>query len=473
MIFTLTLCLQNYLYMKLPQYFVDRTRPLMGDDWDKFVNSLQAETPTSIRLNMDKTKTTDLDAQVPWCTDAYYLDKRPQFTFDPLLHMGTYYVQEASSMFVKQAVKQLIAGDVRVLDLCAAPGGKSTLLSSSISENSLLVSNEIIRSRANILAENLTKWGNPNHIVSNNKPDDFASLKHFFDLILVDAPCSGEGMFRKDPQAIDEWSVANVELCAKRQKEILTSVWNALKPGGYLCYSTCTYNREENEEIVSWLSDEFDATIKSLEIDESWNIAVSQVKGADTYHFYPYRTKGEGFFLAVLQKSEEESIDTRIFKQKKDKKAKKSVSVSSEYKEYLVQKEDFTLLEEDGFIHAVLNLMVTDVEILKQHLKIISQGICMGQIKGRDFIPHQSLALSRSLNNQSFETYEVDWKTAITYLRSEVVVLPDSSKGYILLTYKGLPLGFVKNLGNRANNLYPNEWRIRSANIPDNEVQII
>ncbi len=459
--------------MKLPQDFIDRTKPLMGDQWDEFVSSLQAETPTSIRLNGNKTKHSNLASQVPWCADAYYLDKRPQFTFDPLFHMGGYYVQEASSMFVKQAVSQLIAGDVRVLDLCAAPGGKSTLLSSSISENSLLVSNEIIRSRANILSENLMKWGNPNHVVSNNRPEDFSQLKHFFDLILVDAPCSGEGMFRKDTQAIEEWSEANVLLCAKRQKEILTSVWNALKPGGYLCYSTCTYNREENEEIVAWLSSEFDAVGKSLEIDESWNITVSEVNGADTYHFYPHRTKGEGFFLAVLQKNEDEAIDAKIFKQKKDKKVKKIAPVSAEYKKYLLQQEEFVLSAEDSFIHAIPSHLEADIEILKQHLKLLSYGICMGQMKGRDFIPHQSLALSKSLNKESFETCEVDWNTAISYLRSEAITLSNSSKGYILLTYRGMPLGFVKNLGNRANNLYPNEWRIRSANLPDREVQII
>lgn len=455
--------------MKLPQDFIDRTKPLLGDEWDEFVVALQKESPTSIRLNHVKSNSSILGDIVPWCADARYLESRPQFTFDPLLHAGIYYVQEASSMFVQQAVNQLINGDVRILDLCAAPGGKSTLLSGLISDNSLLVSNEIIRNRAHILAENLMKWGKSNCVVTNNRPDDFTKLKHFFDAVLVDAPCSGEGMFRKDPQAIAEWSVDNVHLCANRQKDILTSIWSCLKPEGYLFYSTCTYNREENEDIVRWLSDEFEAKVISLDVSDEWGVTKSEVSGGDTYHFYPHKTKGEGFYFAVLQKGEE-PIDSRIFKPKKNKKKQ---TVSSEFKRYVKDEKQFTLIEEQGSIYAVPTHIELDLEILKQYLRIVSQGVCLGQVKGKDFIPHQSLALSIDINRDFFSIYEVDWITAIAYLRSEAITLDNVAKGYVLLTFRNIPLGFVKNLGTRANNLYPNEWRIRSANIPSEEIYVI
>lgn len=461
--------------MELPQDFIDRTQPLLGDGWSDFVEALQLNAPTSIRVNTSKLqKEVDTNlSKVPWCTNGYYLEKRPQFTFDPLLHTGAFYVQEASSMFLEQAVKQLISGDVRSLDLCAAPGGKSTLLSSLLSPNSLLVSNEIVRSRAYVLAENLMKWGNPNHVVTNNKPEDYSDLKHFFDVILVDAPCSGEGMFRKDPQSITEWSADNVLLCAQRQKDIISSIWNTLKPGGFLFYSTCTYNREENENLVTWITEEYDASIIELDVPADWGVTESEVNGKSTYHFYPHKTKGEGFFFAVIQKGKDEEIDSRIFRPKKDKRSKKEVPIPQEYKSFLDEGDNFILFESQGSINAFPKEKYSDLQILNQCLKVVSQGVCMGQIKGKDFIPNQSLALSNSLNKSAFERYDVDWNTAISYLRSEAIVLPNCAKGYVLLTYKNSPLGFVKNLGNRANNLYPNEWRIRSGNIPEQEVAVL
>lgn len=290
----------------LPEDFINRMRPILGDEWGAFVHALEDKSPTSIRLNPQKISPANLPYEkVLWCDEGYYLADRPQFTFDPLLHAGLFYVQEASSMFVDFAIKQLINKDnVRCLDLCAAPGGKSTIVANHISAGSLLVSNEIIRSRANVLSENLMKWGNPNIIVSNNKPSDFSIIEDYFDLLLIDAPCSGEGMFRKDPQSIDEWSVENVKQCALRQREIIDAVWGTLKAEGYLFYSTCTYNREENEEMVAWLCDKYEAEIVSLPIDDSWGITKSLVNNKETYHFFPHKTKGEGFFFAAIQKKE-------------------------------------------------------------------------------------------------------------------------------------------------------------------------
>jgi 16S rRNA C967 or C1407 C5-methylase (RsmB/RsmF family) len=280
--------------MFLPEPFVNRTLPLLGDEFSAFENALKSASPTSIRVN-DKMSYHASDEEVAWCKNAYYLAERPLFTADPLIHGGIYYVQEASSMFLYQAIKQHFPTARTVLDLCAAPGGKSTLLTQTLPGNSLLVSNEIIRSRAYILAENLIKWGNANVVVTNNEPKDFDTLPNFFDAMVIDAPCSGEGMFRKDAGAIKEWSEYNVKLCAERQREIVSAVWDTLKSDGILVYSTCTYNREENEENVEWICNELGGEILHLDLNGNQDITVTDYG----YRFYPHKTQGEGFFLAL------------------------------------------------------------------------------------------------------------------------------------------------------------------------------
>src|ERR1035437_5315934 len=260
--------------MNLPEAFVINTKKLLGKEYQEFEKALEENPPTSIRVN-NKIAYQPSYEQVAWCNSGYYLKERPLFTADPLFHAGAYYVQEASSMFLYQAVKQHFPEAQTVLDLCAAPGGKSTLLSQALKESSLLVSNEIVRSRAYILAENLIKWGNPNIVVTNNDPKDFGRLPGYFDAIVVDAPCSGEGMFRKDPGAIQEWSEYNVTLCAARQKEILSSVWDTLKTDGILVYSTCTFNREENEENVRWICEELGAGLLRIDLKGNPDITVT------------------------------------------------------------------------------------------------------------------------------------------------------------------------------------------------------
>jgi 16S rRNA C967 or C1407 C5-methylase (RsmB/RsmF family) len=283
--------------MFLPQDFVNRTKILLGDEFSEFENALENTAPTTIRVN-DKMVYQASDDKVTWCENAYYLAERPLFTADPFIHAGVYYVQEASSMFLYQAIKQHFGNAQTVLDLCAAPGGKSTLISQSLSESALLVSNEIIRSRAYILVENLIKWGNPNVVVTNNEPKDFDCLPNFFDAMVIDAPCSGEGMFRKDVGAIKEWSEYNVKLCSTRQREIVTAVWDSLKTDGILVYSTCTFNREENDENVEWICNELGAEIVNLDLNGNQDISVTEYG----YRFYPHKTRGEGFFLSVMRK---------------------------------------------------------------------------------------------------------------------------------------------------------------------------
>jgi len=459
--------------MNLPSDFIERTKPLLKENWETFLSALNNESPVSIRLNKNKAIcSNDLNVnRVPWCDLGYYLPERPQFTFDPLFHAGCYYVQEASSMFVYQALKQYAERDLKILDLCAAPGGKSTLIADFMTDNSLLVSNEVIRSRANILSENITKWGNPNVVVSNNDPSAFNNMKHYFDVILVDAPCSGEGMFRKDVGAIEEWSVDNVKLCAERQRRILSDVWDSLKPNGILIYSTCTYNTEENEDNVLWIKDNLGAEILPLEIEKEWGISPSVKDNIPVYRFFPHKTKGEGFFLAVLRKNDDE---IHTFRGKKEKnKAKSKDILSKDYKDYVDLSDSFHYYQRSEDWYAIPNVFKEDVSLLGFCLNIISSGIKIGEIKGKDFIPAQSLAMSNFINRKAFTEYELDWKTAILYLKREPLVLPDTPKGYILLTYKNTPLGFVKNIGNRANNLYPQEWRIRSNYLPDGEESVL
>jgi 16S rRNA C967 or C1407 C5-methylase (RsmB/RsmF family)/NOL1/NOP2/fmu family ribosome biogenesis protein len=427
--------------MELPEGFISRTKAILEDEWKEFEQALKTESPTSIRLNPAKLAGFSYGQAIPWASNGYYLDARPSFTLDPLFHAGCYYVQEASSMFLEQMIGKHVTQAVKVLDLCAAPGGKSTQLASVLPEGSLLTANEVIRPRAAVLAENLIKWGNPHVIVTNNDPAAFGKLPGFFDVLVTDVPCSGEGMFRKNPEAIREWSLNNVQLCAERQRRIVADSWPALKPGGVLIYSTCTYNKEENEENIDWICRELGA-----ELTET------------PHRFLPHKIKGEGFFIAALRKKA-----TVIAGQATSFRAKSRNPNDKEVEEWLASPEDFVIFPDNNFLKAVPGIHWADYTYLKQHLKILSAGITLCEIKGKDRIPDHSLAMSDALAVNAFPTWEVDKTTALKYLRKEALqTIPgDLPKGYVLLTYEGHSLGFVKNIGNRANNLYPQHWRIR------------
>ncbi len=448
--------------MNLPSEFTTFANGFFSSEYNDFLQALQQESPTSIRLNSAKVQQSLNEKSVPWANKAYYLRQRPSFTLDPLFHAGCFYAQEASSMFLEQVFKQYVNQPVKVLDLCAAPGGKSTHILSLLPEGSLLVSNEVIRSRAGILAENITKWGYPNAIVTNNDASDFKQLKHFFDIILIDAPCSGEGMFRKDPEAIRQWSPGNVTLCSERQQRIIADIWTSLKPNGLLIYSTCTYNTKENEENVEWITTTFDAETLPVETKKDWNIATPI--HPHVYRFFPHKIMGEGFSIAVIKKDEdEERVKITSSKNEKNKPA-----INSEIKQWLTNSEDFHFLENNRQITAIPHSILYDYQILKSKLKIVHAGISLAEIKGKDFIPTQALAFSNYLNKNTFNNVEIDYPTALKYLRKEAIVLSENTpKGYALLNYKNIPLGFVKNIGNRANNLYPQEWRIRMQNLPE------
>jgi 16S rRNA C967 or C1407 C5-methylase (RsmB/RsmF family)/NOL1/NOP2/fmu family ribosome biogenesis protein len=443
----------------LPKEFEDAMRSKLGGAFDLFLTSLQQPSPVSIRLNAHKPAPITGEA-VAWSSFGKYLPERPVFTLDPVFHAGAYYVQEASSMFLEQAIKQTLdqSKPVRVLDLCAAPGGKSTHLLSLLPEGSLLVSNEVIRSRASILSENIQKCGHANVVVTNNDPEHFSGLTGFFDVIVVDAPCSGEGLFRKDADAIQEWSPANVDLCTKRQRRILADIWPALKSGGILIYCTCTYNEHENEENIAWIKEQQGIESLQLTLDGAWGVEEIQKQHTFGYRFYPHRVKGEGFFLSVLRKTGEQA--THRIKSKKSL-AVPTKKISEQLKDWVTDSNLQFCLWQD-LAYAIPADYATEIELLIQQFKIIHAGTPLATIKHEKLIPEHAAALSIHLNKDHFPCVEVTLEDALQFLRKEPIQV-SASKGYTLVMYQGLPLGWLNVLDNRSNNLYPKEWRIRMA----------
>ncbi|WP_255594406.1 rRNA methyltransferase [Pontibacter sp. HSC-14F20] len=435
----------------------------LGSDYTRFEEALQQPAPVSIRLNKNKLPGEPTLPRVPWTQTGYYLPERPQFTLDPRLHAGAYYVQEASSMFVEQALRQHVdlSQSLHVLDLCGAPGGKSTHIASLISPDSLLVSNEVIRSRASILAENVTKWGSGNVVVTNNDPRDFSRLPDFFDVMVVDAPCSGEGMFRKDPQAVNEWSDENVNLCAQRQQRILVDVWEALRPGGILIYSTCTWNLVENEQNIAWLADQENAHSLALELDPAWGVEASSLDGVSGYRFYPHQVQGEGFFLAAVRKAGDFEAPTGTTKKKKNKLTLAGKKEQALVNDWLLEPSHFAWVQYGEVISAIPENLFEEVDQLYQNLYVIYAGTEIAEAKGKKLKPLQALALSQQLNKEAFRTEVLDLESALRYLRKEDIGISGMSNDWILLQFEGLPLGWAKQVGSRLNNYYPKEWRIR------------
>ena len=443
----------------LPVDFIESMHQQMGNEAELLIRALETEPITSIRLNSKlDVLTFDCDTdEVPWHVDGYYLSERPQFTLDPLFHAGCYYVQEASSMFLQQVLEQYVNTSSIVLDLCAAPGGKSTLISEYLGRDGLLLSNEVVRQRVFILSENIQKWGNGNTIVTHNTAEEYGErCKHLFDCILVDAPCSGEGMFRKDEQARSEWSLKAVKMCAERQRSILMDVWDALKPGGILIYSTCTFNEEENEKNVEWLAETLGADVLPIDYDPSWGIT----EGNMGYHFYPHKTKGEGLYICALRKHAGAVEPIKV------KSPKKEPNMSHpEYlpvmRSWLQHPDDWAIRYSDRFATAYPYKYKEIIDWLSTQLTCISTGFGLGEERGKGIAPQHSLSMLKDLRKEAFPLVSLTREQALSYLRTEALVLSDVPLGLVLLTYEGVPLCFAKNVGNRMNNLYPNEWRIR------------
>lgn len=442
--------------------------------------------PVSVRLNASKAPSLPFPPaqlrRVPWSSCGYYLSERPSFTLDPCLHAGAYYVQEASSMFLEQAWQVIVAQGGgqprRVLDLCAAPGGKSTLWRSLLPDDALLVANEPIRQRAQVLAENLTKWGHPATVVTSAYPEEFAPFGDFFDIIGADVPCSGEGMFRKDEEAVAQWSESNVELCASRQRRIVADVWPALRRGGVFIYSTCTFNRYENDGNAQWICREMGAeplTGRTLqktcpEGGLSGGIAAYEGLIATEYGFslVPGFVPGEGQYCAAMVKtscvaedmsagrSRQESKSRRAPENRKGAESRSAASRVTGLFEVPVG------LRSKGDLVTVLpSGLEASVSAFESRLPLISAGCAVGRFKGDDLVPDGDLAYSIALRRDAFNTAAVDRQTALAFLHKDNIVLPDAPKGLLLLLYEGVGLGFVKNLGSRCNSLLPQSRRIR------------
>lgn len=426
------------------------------------LNSAKVADVSTLFSSMNETGKEMIDSAVPWSSDGYYLSSRPSFTADPLFHAGAYYVQEASSMFLEQAVKQSVDLEqpLHVLDLCAAPGGKSTLLQSLISPASLLVSNEVIKGRVTVLAENITKWGAANVIVTNNDPKDFQRLPGYFDLVVVDAPCSGSGLFRKDANAINEWSEQNVELCSQRQQRILADILPALKDGGVLIYSTCSFSPEEDEAIADWLVNDQQLTGIRLAVNEAWNITETNAPetSAYGYRFFPDQLKGEGFYIAAFKKSGSPTAGRPEGKSKK-KSERLTDKEATVVQPWLKNPAGFFFIKQQEEVLALPVHAEKPLTEIQSALYIKKAGIKLGTIIRNELIPSHELALGNIIHTSVFRI-EVDRETALQYLRRQDIKLEAGITGWALLTYRQLPLGWVKILPNRINNYYPKEWRI-------------
>lgn len=453
-----------------PEEFIKRISTQKYLDADGLLGALREASPVSIRINKLKWDSEPENAEaVPWCSSAYYLASRPSFTLDPLYHAGCYYPQEASGMFIEQVIKQLVdtSGYLKVLDLCGAPGGKSAHISSLIGSESLLVSNEVIRQRSAILAENITRWGVSNTVVTRNDPSVFSRLPGFFDLILVDAPCSGEGMFR-DRIAVDEWSPGNTLLCAERQRRILADVWPALKTGGILIYSTCTFNPGENEENVLWLTGQEEAESISLDISGFDGITAISSGGIQAYGFHPGKIKGEGLFISVLRKTGK--ADGRINaagKRYRDEIRRPDRGIAERWSGF--NTENLLRRGEDIYFFPG---RPSDFSLVDSYLTVILPGtrICSARRKG--YIPAHELALSAGLKAGSFPSADLDLKQALVWLRKEIPEGIEAPAGWFTASFRGVRLGFGNNIGNRVNNYYPVMQRIRMS-IPDDPEKLI
>ena len=454
--------------MTLPEQLLKDLQGINGFNESEFKQAHEEAALTSIRLHPKKSATTLVaGTSVPWSNGGIYLADRPVFTLDPLYHAGAYYVQEASSMFLEYLLGHLLpdTGGLRVLDLCAAPGGKSTLLAGIIGDDSLLISNEVIRSRATILEENMVRWGCTNSWVTCNDPISFGQLPGYFDVIVVDAPCSGSGLFRKDERALKEWSTENVELCSGRQQRILADIWPALKENGILIYATCSYSPQEDEEILDWLATTYDVETLQAPINDDWGVVevMSPEKKCTGYRFFPGKVKGEGFFIAGLRKKEaSEKIKPAKFKPVNS-------SRIMEQAKHLLGNGLYQIINAGKDNYSAINpAHEADLMMLQKSLYFRKTGLNIGSPTTKEWLPAHEVALSVDAN-KLLPSFEVTKEQALKFLKREDMQLSQSAKGWHIIKFNNLGLGWVKALDNRVNNYLPKHWRIRMQ-LPDEEL---
>lgn len=448
----------------LDKDFIGLLKEVMCDEEvEKLVASIESGAAVrSIRTNDRRQGSKDkgllqLQDNVNWCPYGHYVTIPENFRFvdDVAFHSGGYYVQEASSMFLWKVLEEKVSRNAFVLDACAAPGGKSTLINQYLSDDGFLVSNEFVAKRCNVLIENMMKWGRDNWIVTNEGLGKYERLGETFDAVVVDAPCSGEGMFRKEPETISEWSMENVMMCQTRQREIVRSAWKTLKEGGLMVYSTCTYNAIEDEENVEWIVRELGGVVEDIAMEEEWGVVKARSGG---YHFFPHKVKGEGLFVALLRK-ERRTEDRRLRTKDGGRKTKDKVLNA----EWLCNGDEYIVTELNGEYWAVRKRFGEIVEkVMTAGLNVRAFGVEYGMMKGKDIVPAPGLALSLALDETKFQTMNLDHETAMKYLRCEAIGAEGTERGMVLVKSEGYVLGWAKNVGNRCNNLYPQYWRIRN-----------
>ncbi|HRT90063.1 MAG TPA: rRNA cytosine-C5-methyltransferase [Bacteroidales bacterium] len=453
-----------------PETFIKRLETQGYIDSDPLLEAMGRPSPVSIRLNPLKWSRVPAGSdRVPWCSTGHYLTSRPSFTADPLFHSGCYYPQEASGMFLEEIFNQCFSGrdHLRVLDLCGAPGSKSTHLSALLGSKGYLIANEVIRSRAAVLAENITRWGIPNTLVTNNDPAGFSRLEGFFDLIVVDAPCSGEGMFR-DPVARREWSEKNAELCQRRQRRIISDVWPALKENGILVYSTCTFNPAENEENIKWLTGNMQAENLRINISSFPEITEINYEGITGYGFIPGRVKGDGFFVSVVRKNES-SGSLKIIKRKITKQVSKEEQKTAEE---LTGGVCGTILKTGDVLYHTPPEH-DEYLTLSGLLRIVNPGTGLFRLVNGETLPEHSLGVSVLPGKNIYPVIELNYDQAVSYLKKENVGIDARGKGWYIAAYRGCSLGFLKSTGTRFNNYLPVNLRIRMTGEALKEKQIL
>lgn len=465
--------------MELPRTFVERVlRDLGTTEGEALCRALGGEACVSIRVNPAKVEglrgeqparvsevlpMLTAAGRVPWCADGFLLAGRPSFTFDSDFHAGAYYVQEAASQFVGCLLQGGPTSGARILDLCAAPGGKTTLYASLVGRGGLVVANEIDRRRASVLADNVRKWGTGNVVVTTCEPHAVCDCEAWFDVVAVDAPCSGEGMFRKDPAARGEWSENNVRQCAARQDDILREAWRALRPGGTLIYSTCTFNRDEDEgsleRMLAWAGDEVAAPYP-VDVDPAWGIVEGEVGPFRTFRFFPHRTVGEGFFAAVARKAPDAPGRQRLPKGRRSMVAPADRASAGELRRWVREPDRMVFGTVAGTGYAWYGEQAEAVKTLSEALPVICSGVALGQLfKGR-LKPDPALAFFDGLERGAVPVAGLDDEQALRYLRRQEVAAGALAEGVNLVTARGRALGFAKRIGARVNNMYPNSLRI-------------
>ena len=456
--------------MQLPEKFVSRLQSELGhDEAMALCQSLMTEPSTAVRMNPYKRTAPHWCEVKPvaWSEYGFLLGERPSFTLDATFHAGAYYVQEASSQFAGYIMLNALGGAEAargkyILDVCAAPGGKSTHYASIVGREGLVVANEINRSRAAVLADNARKWGIGNMVVTCNDSSRLAQMEEWFDAVAVDAPCSGEGMFRKLDEAQEQWSEANVAMCAERQWEILQNAFEALRPGGVLIYSTCTFNRSEDEDILQRAMETWGDELEALNIptDEAWGIVEGRVGEFHTYRFFPHRISGEGMFMAVARKRGEAGGKRRKPKARRSIVAAVDRRSAEELGRWVQQPEEMSFYAAGEMLYGCRKSHFADIDALSGVLAVIYSGVAMGQIFKNRLKPDGALAFYAGLCRDAVECRELPEEEALKFLRKQDVAADVFADGVNLVLHDGLPLGFVKRVGARVNNMYPNSLRI-------------